>query len=71
MPQLLYISQGLTPILQVGVADDEGKFFHRWIEPGSYDLKITFLGFETKVIKDIKVTSPTGDINLGNIEMTR
>jgi len=53
-----------------GVADDEGKFFIAGFEPGSYDLKITFLGFETKVIKDIKVTSPTGDINLGNIEMT-
>jgi outer membrane receptor protein involved in Fe transport len=53
-----------------GVADDEGKFFIAGFELGSYDLKITFLGFETKVIKDIKVTSPTGDINLGTIEMT-
>jgi outer membrane receptor protein involved in Fe transport len=52
------------------VADDEGNFFIAGFEPGSYDLKITFLGFETKVIKDIKVTSTTGDINLGNIEMT-
>jgi outer membrane receptor protein involved in Fe transport len=52
------------------VADDEGNFFIAGFELGSYDLKITFLGFETKVIKDIKVISSTGDINLGNIEMT-
>jgi outer membrane receptor protein involved in Fe transport len=52
------------------VADDEGNFFIAGFELGSYDLKITFLGFETKVIEDIQVISSTGDINLGNIELT-
>jgi outer membrane receptor protein involved in Fe transport len=52
------------------VADGEGIFFIAGFELGSYDLKISFLGFETKVIEDIKVTSSTGDINLGNIELT-
>ncbi len=52
-----------------GVADGEGTFFIAGFELGSYDLKISFLGFETKVIKDIQVTSPTGDINLGTIEL--
>jgi outer membrane receptor protein involved in Fe transport len=52
-----------------GVADDEGRFFIAGFEPGSYDLKISFMGFETKVVKDIQVTSPTGDINLGTIEL--
>ncbi|WP_075349597.1 TonB-dependent receptor domain-containing protein [Algoriphagus marinus] len=53
-----------------GVADDEGKFFIAGFEVGTYDLKISFLGFETKVIKGIEVTSPTGDVNLGEIELT-
>jgi outer membrane receptor protein involved in Fe transport len=50
-----------------GVADGEGKFFIAGFEVGTYDLKISFLGFETKVIKGIEVSSPTGDVNLGEI----
>lgn len=65
----LYAS-GTDTNIAGGVADGDGKFFIAGFEPGTYDLKITFLGFETKVVKGIKVTSPTGDINLGNIEMT-
>jgi outer membrane receptor protein involved in Fe transport len=53
-----------------GVADGEGKFFIAGFEVGTYDLKISFLGFETKVIKGIEVASPTGDINLGDIELS-
>ncbi|MDG1278380.1 MAG: TonB-dependent receptor [Algoriphagus sp.] len=53
-----------------GVADDEGKFFIAGFEVGTYDLKISFLGFETKVIKGIEVTSPTGDVNLGEITLS-
>ena len=53
-----------------GVADGEGKFFIAGFEIGTYDLKISFLGFETKTIKDINVTSPTGDIDLGTIELS-
>jgi outer membrane receptor protein involved in Fe transport len=53
-----------------GVADGEGKFFIAGFEVGTYDLKISFLGFETKVIKDIEVSSPTDDVNLGEIELS-
>lgn len=53
-----------------GVADDEGKFFITGMEPGEYTLKITFLGFETKSIDNIQVTSPNGDVDLGEIMMS-
>lgn len=53
-----------------GVADDEGKFFITGMAPGDYTLKISFLGFETQVVENIKVTSPTGDVNLGDVLMS-
>lgn len=53
-----------------GVADDEGKFFITGMEPGSYTLKVSFLGFETQTVDNIEVTSPNGDVNLGDIMMS-
>ncbi|MDR7129195.1 outer membrane receptor protein involved in Fe transport [Algoriphagus sp. 4150] len=53
-----------------GVADGDGQFFITGMEPGTYDLKLSFLGFETTVIKDIQIVSKTGDVNIGEIEMT-
>jgi outer membrane receptor protein involved in Fe transport len=52
-----------------GVADGDGKFFITGMEPGEYTLKISFLGFETKSVENIKVTSPNGDVDLGEILM--
>ncbi|MBN3584277.1 TonB-dependent receptor [Algoriphagus aestuarii] len=52
-----------------GVADDEGKFFITGMEPGEYTLKISFLGFETKSVENIQVTSTNGDVDLGEILM--
>lgn len=52
-----------------GVADDEGKFFITGMKPGSYTLKVSFLGFETQTVDNIQVTSPNGDVNLGDILM--
>ncbi|MBN3521876.1 TonB-dependent receptor [Algoriphagus lutimaris] len=53
-----------------GVADDEGKFFITGMKPGSYILKVSFLGFETQTVDNIQVTSPNGDVNLGDILMS-
>lgn len=52
-----------------GVADDEGKFFITGMGPGEYTLKISFLGFETKSVENIKVTAPNGDVNIGEVLM--
>ncbi|TXE12248.1 outer membrane beta-barrel family protein [Algoriphagus aquimarinus] len=65
----LYVAGSDTNVAG-GVADGEGKFFITGMTPGSYDLKISFLGFETKTVKDIQVVSKTGDVNIGDIQMT-
>ena len=65
----LYVAGSETNIAGA-VADGQGKFFITGMDPGSYDLKLTFLGFETKTINGIQVVSKTGDVNVGDIEMT-
>lgn len=65
----LYVAGSETNIAGA-VADGDGKFFITGMEPGTYDLRISFLGFETKTVNDIKVVSKTGDINIGTIEMS-
>ncbi|PZX56510.1 TonB-dependent receptor domain-containing protein [Algoriphagus chordae] len=52
------------------VADGDGKFIITGMDPGSYDLKISFLGYETKTVSGIQVVSKTGDVNIGEIEMS-
>jgi outer membrane receptor protein involved in Fe transport len=65
----LYAPGGETNIAGA-VADGDGKFFITGMDLGTYDLKLTFLGFETKTVSGIKVVSKTGDINIGKIEMS-
>ncbi len=52
------------------VADGDGKFFITGFEMGDYELQLSFMGFETAVIKNITVTSLTGDVDLGEIQMS-
>jgi len=52
------------------VADGDGKFFIAGIdEIGTYNLLLSFIGFEARSVKGIEVTSLKGVINLGNIRM--
>jgi outer membrane receptor protein involved in Fe transport len=65
----LYVS-GTETSIGGGVADSDGKFFITGMNLGSYDLKLTFLGFETKTVIGINVESKTGEIDLGVVNMT-
>ncbi len=51
------------------VADGDGKFFIAGFGLGTYNLVLSFIGFEATSVKDIEVTSLTGEIDLGNIDM--
>ncbi|NVJ84806.1 MAG: TonB-dependent receptor [Algoriphagus sp.] len=62
--------KGADVSLAGAVADGDGKFFITGFEPGEYTLQLTFIGFETLVVDGIKVTSPTGDVNLGELLMS-
>lgn len=53
-----------------GVADGSGQFFIAGMDLGTYDLKVSFLGYETKTVSGIKVTSKTGEINIGEVLMS-
>ncbi|WBL43657.1 TonB-dependent receptor [Algoriphagus halophytocola] len=64
----LYTSGSDTNIAG-GVADGDGKFFITGMEPGTYDLKVSFLGYETLTVKGIEVVSKTGDVNIGDVSL--
>ncbi len=51
------------------VADGEGVFFITGFSVGTYELQISFLGYET-VKRTININSADTDINLGEIGMT-
>lgn len=51
------------------VADADGKFYIVGFAIGEYELKISFLGFETFSKTGIIITSAEGDYDLGELEM--
>lgn len=51
------------------VADAEGRFYIVGFGIGEYELKISFIGFETFSKTGIFITSSEGDYNLGEISM--
>ncbi len=65
----LYVSGSETNVAGA-VADGDGVFYITGMDLGTYDLKLSFLGFETKTVTGIQVASKTGDVNIGEVEMT-
>lgn len=51
------------------VADGEGVFYITGFSTGTYELQVSFLGYET-IKRTININSTTSDINLGEIGMT-
>ncbi|MFN0275578.1 MAG: carboxypeptidase regulatory-like domain-containing protein, partial [Chitinophagales bacterium] len=49
-------------------ADDKGAFYFKPLQPGTYKLQISFIGYKTIVIPDLYVNSK--DITYINLEMT-
>lgn len=55
-----------------GVSSDaEGVFILRNIDDGNYYLKISFVGYNTKFIPDIKLNSNIKQLDLGKISLTK
>lgn len=55
-----------------GVSSREnGEFEISNVSEGSYYLKISFVGYETKIIPDIKLTKNSAGVNLGNITLSK
>ncbi|MHA7130018.1 TonB-dependent receptor domain-containing protein [Algoriphagus namhaensis] len=51
------------------VADGDGRFFIAGFGLGTYNLQLSFMGFEPRMVRDIQVKSLKGEINLGKIRM--
>jgi outer membrane receptor protein involved in Fe transport len=52
------------------VADGKGKFIIAKVPEGMYTLVITFIGYETQTINNIKIGSKNDDVNLGIIKLS-
>jgi len=62
----LYLSDGTAP--EKGASSDiDGNFIIEKVKAGSYRLEVSFMGYETTVVKDIVVKQ--GDVNVGEIAL--
>lgn len=52
------------------VADAKGKFVITKIVDGTYNVTISFIGYETQSINAIKISGKDNDINLGTIKLS-
>ncbi len=52
------------------VADAKGKFIITKIVDGTYNVTISFIGYETQSINAIKISGKDNDINLGTIKLS-
>jgi ferric enterobactin receptor len=59
--------KGSKIILDGILSEEDGKFTFDNVKTGSYDLTISFLGYNDKVIKSVETTLKSPDINLGKI----
>ncbi|PSR54006.1 TonB-dependent receptor [Adhaeribacter arboris] len=55
--------------LDGALADDKGKFTISNIGGGTYQLVITFIGYQTRTINDVKVSGRDEAVNLGEIKI--
>ncbi len=62
------ISKATNKPVDGTMADDKGKFSLTRVAPGDYKLQISFIGFEDKIVDNIKVEK-SKDIDLGTIKM--
>ena len=60
---------GTTASIAGAVADGNGVFYITGFATGTYELQLSFLGYET-VKRTVNVNSLDADINLGEIAMT-
>jgi outer membrane receptor protein involved in Fe transport len=51
------------------MADEKGKFTITKVPAGKYALAVSFLGFETKILRNITISEANTDIDLGSISI--
>jgi ferric enterobactin receptor len=63
----LYLKGTKKPV-DGAMADEKGAFVLKRVAPGDYYLQVTFIGYETKTVEDIKVEK-SKDVVLGTIKV--
>lgn len=61
----LFRNTGKSPITGI-LTDDKGNFKLDNVHPGVYRIEITYVGYPTKVVKNIETTPSKPDKNIGN-----
>ncbi len=51
------------------ISDPKGNFRVEQIQPGRYIARIQFMGYETKIVKDVTIKPSDPDINLGVVKI--
>ena len=64
------IKNGEENALTGTVSDKDGQFYIENIPYGSYNVLVSFIGFKSKELTDIKVSSAKKEIVIGNIALT-
>ncbi len=52
-----------------GASESNGEFLITDVPVGVYDIKVSYIGYNTAVIKNIMITGKTPDVNLGTIKL--
>ncbi len=60
---------GTNKVVNGTVADAKGKFVVNKLNEGTYTVVISFIGFESQTISDIKIDGKNNDVNLGTIKL--
>jgi outer membrane receptor protein involved in Fe transport len=51
------------------ITDSKGRFILEKLQPGEYFIRIQYMGYENKIIPDLKVSAQNADIKLGDINL--
>jgi outer membrane receptor protein involved in Fe transport len=57
-------------VVNGSVADAKGKFVITRIAEGTYNIVVSFIGYENQIINNVKVALKGSDINLGTIKLS-
>jgi len=61
---------GNKQLITGGISDSEGFFKIKDIQQGNYYLTVTFIGYNTSTVKEIKVNKNQHKVDLGNIKIS-
>ncbi|MCU0372719.1 MAG: TonB-dependent receptor [Ignavibacteria bacterium] len=65
----IYSEKDTTKLVKGTASDKEGNFILEEFRPGKYMLRISFIGYNTSVIRNIMVTPMEPEVNVGDVKI--